>query len=103
MKRARYTFFDMLMRFLADIVLPEGNILPSPLYMVERVMQAASLTAALTMPVCTIILCGPIYHAQTGQPTEMTSAPHAQAASLRLADLWSRQQRAPPASSLQRY
>lgn len=40
MKRATDTFFDMLMRFLADIVLPEGKILPSSLYMVERVMQS---------------------------------------------------------------
>lgn len=32
--------FDMLVRSLADTLLPEDNIMPSSLYLVERVMQS---------------------------------------------------------------
>ncbi|KAL0039022.1 hypothetical protein WJX77_005412 [Trebouxia sp. C0004] len=38
--RTRDVALDMLMRVLADVVLPQRNILPSSLYMVERVLQS---------------------------------------------------------------
>ncbi|KAL0027428.1 hypothetical protein WJX77_000156 [Trebouxia sp. C0004] len=38
--RIRDVALDMLMRVLADVVLPQRNILPSSLYMVERVLQS---------------------------------------------------------------
>lgn len=38
--RLHDTAFDILMRCLAEVLLPEGNILPPSLYLVERLLQS---------------------------------------------------------------